>query len=105
MKTIASLLLISASLAGTAAYAVEPSGELDYPPTLTQTSHLTRAEVVAELQQARVAGQTTFGETEEPATPVAASTLTRAQVQAEAAAAKAHGPVAFGGEGYPNTGA
>lgn len=105
MKTIASVLLISASLAGTAAYAQEPSGELDYPPTITQTSQLTRAQVVAELQQARAAGLVTFGEIDEPATQVATSTVTRAQVHAEAVQANAQGPVAFGGEGYPNTGA
>ncbi|OZI45224.1 DUF4148 domain-containing protein [Bordetella genomosp. 4] len=105
MKTIASVLLISASLAGTAAYAAEPSGELDYPPTITQTSQLTRAQVIAELQQARAAGQVTFGDIDEPVTQVAASTVTRAQVHAEAVQANAHGPVAFDGEGYPNTGA
>jgi len=105
MKTIASVLLISASLAGTAAYAQEPSGELDYPPTITQTSQLTRAQVVAELQQARAAGLVTFGEIDEPATQVATSPVTRAQVHAEAVQANAQGPVAFGGEGYPNTGA
>jgi len=105
MKTLASVLLISASLAGTAAYAAEPSGELDYPPTITQTSQLTRAQVIAELQQARAAGQVTFGDIDEPAPQVAASTVTRAQVHAEAVQANAHGPVAFDGEGYPNTGA
>ena len=104
MKTLASLLLISASLAGTSAYAQEPSGELDYPPTITQTSTLTRAQVQAELQEARAAGLVAFGETEQPAAQVA-STLSREQVRAEAEAARAHGPVAFGGEGYPNTGA
>jgi len=105
MKTIASLLLISASLAGTAAYAAEPSGELDYPPTIVQTSQLSRAQVIAELQQARADGQVIFGDIDEPATQVADSTVTRAEVHAEAVQANAHGPVAFGGEGYPNTGA
>ncbi|WP_026638640.1 DUF4148 domain-containing protein [Bordetella petrii] len=90
MKNLATLLLISASLAGTAAYAQEPSGELDYPPEVVQTSSLTRAEVVAELQAAKAAGLVTFGDIEEPATQAAASTLTREQVQAEAAAARAH---------------
>ncbi|OZI21976.1 hypothetical protein CAL18_13850 [Bordetella genomosp. 7] len=90
MKNFASLLLISASLAGTAAYAQEPSGELDYPPEVVQTSSLTRAEVVAELQAAKAAGLVTFGDIEEPAKQAAASTLTREQVQAEAAAARAH---------------
>ncbi|MBO1110375.1 DUF4148 domain-containing protein [Bordetella petrii] len=105
MKTLASLLLISATFAGTAAYAQEPSGELDYPPAISQTSSLTRAQVVAELQAAKAAGQVTFGETEEPAIQAAASTVTREQVRAEAEAAREHGPVAFGGEGYPDTGA
>ncbi|OZI18333.1 hypothetical protein CAL18_13855 [Bordetella genomosp. 7] len=90
MKNLATLLLISASLAGTAAYAQEPSGELDYPPEVVQTSSLTRAEVVAELQAAKAAGLVTFGDIEEPAKQAAASTLTREQVQAEAAAARAH---------------
>ncbi|OZI18181.1 DUF4148 domain-containing protein [Bordetella genomosp. 7] len=90
MKNFASLLLISASLAGTAAYAQEPSGELDYPPEVVQTSSLSRAEVVAELQAAKAAGLVTFGDIEEPAKQAAASTLTREQVQAEAAAARAH---------------
>ena len=71
MKTLASLLLISATFAGTAAYAQEPSGELDYPPAISQTSSLTRAQVVAELQAAKAAGQVTFGEIDEPAVPVA----------------------------------
>jgi len=66
---------------------------------------LTRAQVVAELQQARAAGLVTFGEIDEPATQVATSPVTRAQVHAEAVQANAQGPVAFGGEGYPNTGA
>ncbi|CAP44153.1 DUF4148 domain-containing protein [Bordetella petrii] len=105
MKTLASLLLISTSFAANAAYAQEPSGELDYPPAVTQTSSLTRAQVVAELQAAKAAGQVTFGELEQPAAPVASSTLTRAQVRAEAAAARQNGAYAFGGQGYPNTGA
>jgi len=96
MKTLASLLLISATLAGTAAYAQEPSGELDYPPPISQTSSLTREQVVAELQAARAAGQVTFGETEQPARQVAASSLTREQVRAEAVAAHANGTYAFG---------
>jgi len=104
MKTLVSAAMISMTMMG-AAYAAEPSAELDYPPAVEQTSALTRAQVVAELQAARAAGQVTFGETEQAAAPVASSTLTRAQVQAEAAEARAHGAYAFGGEGYPDTGA
>ncbi|CAM3948907.1 DUF4148 domain-containing protein [Bordetella tumulicola] len=107
MKTLASLVLISASLVGTAAYAQEPSGELDYPPEVVQTSSLTRAQVIAELQAAKAAGQVTFGDIDEPATQTASSTVTRAQVHAEAVEANQspNGSVAFDGRGYPNTGA
>jgi hypothetical protein len=105
MKTLASLLLISATLAGTTAYAREASGELDYPPALSQTSSLTRAQVVAELRAAKAAGHVTFGEIEEPVIQTAASAVAREQVRAKASAVRENGPVAFGGEGYPNTGA
>src|SRR3546814_4216338 len=104
MKTLASLLLISATVAGTAAYAQDNQthsltraqvaaelqaakaagqvsfGDLDYPPVVNQASSLTRAQVVAELQAAKAAGQVVYGETEEAAIPVASSTLTREQI-------------------------
>jgi hypothetical protein len=105
MKTLASLLLISATFVGTTTYAHEASGELDYPPAISHTSSLTRAQVLADLQAAKAAGQVTFGEIDEPDTALAATSLTREQVRAEAAAAREHGPYAFGGQGYPNTGA
>src|SRR5690606_29939614 len=90
MKNLATLLLISASLAGTAAYAHRASDDLDYPPEVVQTSSLTRAEVLAVLQAAIPPAP---GTTRVPYTTLfrsAASTLTREQVQAEAAAARAH---------------
>src|SRR3546814_2036909 len=77
MKTLASLLLISATFAGAAAYAQEPSGELDYPPVHDTASTVTRAQIQAELQAAKAAGLVTFGEIDEPATQVAASTVSR----------------------------
>ncbi|MVW70060.1 DUF4148 domain-containing protein [Bordetella sp. 15P40C-2] len=88
MKTLLPFALIAAALSSNAAFAQEPSGELDYPPAVSTESHVTRAQVIQELQEARAAGLVTFGELEEPQAQVAASTKTRAQVQAEAARAR-----------------
>ncbi|AOB30255.1 hypothetical protein AKI39_05460 [Bordetella sp. H567] len=103
MKTLASLLLISATLAGTAAYAHEPSGELDYPPPISQTGSLTRDQAVAARRAAQAAGQVTFGEIEEAAPQGTASTLTRGQVHTDAVAAHANGSYAFGELDYPSS--
>ena len=130
MKTLASLLLISATFAGATAYAQDSQaesltraqvvaelqaakaaglvsfGDLDYPPALTHNSSASRSQVVAELRAAKVAGQVTYGDLDyPPVNAVADSTLTREQVHAEVVAIHKNGPVAFGGEGYPNTGA
>jgi hypothetical protein len=109
MKTLASLLLISATFAGASAYAtpnVEPNNVPFQGVYRQADAHApTRAQVVAELQAARAAGQVIRGEIEEPVAAAADSTLTREQVQAEAASIHENGPVAFGGEGYLDTGA
>lgn len=99
MKTLASLLLISATFAGTSAYAASPNSEPNNVPFQgvygqADANAPTRAQIVAELQAAKAAGQVTFGEIDEPATQFAASTLTRGQVRAEALAAREHDPVA-----------
>ncbi|TKR54294.1 DUF4148 domain-containing protein [Allopusillimonas ginsengisoli] len=115
MKTFASLLLISATLTGTAVYAQDNQstsltraqvvaelqaakaagqlsvGELDYPPVINQTSTLTRSQVVAELQAAKAAGQLSVGELDYPPTVHQASSVTRAEVVAELQAAIAAG--------------
>ena len=115
MKTIASLLLISASLAGPAAFAQANEthtltraqvvaelhaaraagqlsvGESDYPPAIQHTSSLTRAQVIAELQAAQAAGQLSVGESDYPPVRNETSSVTRAQVVAELQAAKAAG--------------
>lgn len=97
MKTIVSAVVISLTMMGSAyAGSRAPSGELDYPPAVDQTSTATRAQVRAELQAAKEAGQVTFGELEQPQAPVASTTLTRAQVQAAAAQAGLNGAVSFG---------
>ncbi|NYT85214.1 DUF4148 domain-containing protein [Pollutimonas harenae] len=90
MKTLASLLLISASLIGTTAYAQD-----------TQTNSTTRAQVVAELQAARAAGQLSVGELDYPIAINQTSSLSRAQVVAELAAAKAAGQLSVGELDYP----
>lgn len=80
MKTLTSLLLISATLAGPAAFA-----------KVHETHTLTRAQVVAELQAAQAAGQLSVGELDYPPVRNQTSTVTRAQVVAEFQAAKAGG--------------
>ncbi|NYT60641.1 DUF4148 domain-containing protein [Alcaligenaceae bacterium] len=76
MKTFASLLLISATLTGTAVYAQD-----------NQSTSVTRAQVVAELQAAKAAGQLSVGELDYPPTVHHASSVTRAEVVAELQAA------------------
>src|SRR3546814_21069136 len=99
MKTLASLLLISATFAGTTAYAASPNLEPNNVPFQgvygqVDANAPTRAQIVAELQAAKAAGQVTFGEIEEPATQVAASTATREQVHADAVATHEHSAAA-----------
>ncbi|CAM3948884.1 DUF4148 domain-containing protein [Bordetella tumulicola] len=95
MKTFVSAVMLSMTMMG-AAYAGEPSGELDYPPVNTAASSVTRAQVQAELQAAKAAGQVTFGELEQPAAYAASPARTRAEVRAEAQAARDNGSDAFG---------
>jgi len=95
MKTLISAAVLSMTMMG-AAYAVEPSGELDYPPTQQAASTVTRAQVQAELQAAKAAGQVTFGELEQPAAYAAGPAPTRAEVRADAHAARDSGADAFG---------
>ncbi len=75
---ITAAIAIACFAAGTAAMANETS----YEPPVTTTSTLTRAEVLAEAQRARAAGEITQGETSLELKPVGA-TKTRAQVRAE----------------------
>lgn len=60
-----------------------------------------RAQVQAELQQAKVSGQYTFGEEGYPAPIAQASSLSSQQVQAQLAEAKTAGVVTFGNLDYP----
>jgi hypothetical protein len=103
MKNVTSALILAASLAsfGATAFAAAPM----FPKHQNSTSSLTRAEVLAELQQAKATGQVTFGENDVPANVASSSTVTRAQVEAEAASARAHHKDTLAAQGYPNTGA
>jgi len=89
MKTLATALMLSMSVLAAGAQAAEA----DQGPT--------RAQVQAELQQAKVSGQYTFGEEGYPAPIAQTSSLTSQQVQAELAQAKSAGEVTFGNLDYP----
>ncbi len=89
MKTLATALMLSMSVLAAGAQAAEA----DQAPT--------RAQVQAELQQAKVSGQYTFGEEGYPAPIAQHSSLTSQQVQADLAQAKNAGQVTFGNMDYP----
>ena len=89
MKTLATALMLSMSVLAAGAQAAEG----DQGPS--------RAQVQAELQQAKVSGQYTFGEEGYPAAIAQKSSLTSQQVQAELAQAKTAGEVTFGNLDYP----
>ena len=99
MKTLTSALLLSATLISASAFA----GELDWPVAPNTASSVSRAQVQADLQDAKANGQIAFGELQQP-TQVAQSNVSRATVQADALRARVNGPVAFSGQGYPRTG-
>ena len=92
MKTLATALMLSMSVLAAGAQAAEA----DQGPT--------RAQVQAELQQAKASGQYTFGEEGYPAAIAPKSTLTSQQVQAELQQAKNAGEVTFGNLDYPPLG-
>ena len=109
MKTLASLLLISATFAGANAFAASPNVEPNNVPFQgvygqVDATAPTRAQIVADLQAAQAAGQVTFGEIEEPA-QVAASDVSREAVRAEAVAARENSPTAYDIYDYSYTGA
>ena len=87
MKSLATAVMLSmAVMAGAQAAEVEPS----------------RAQVQAELAQAKASGQYTFGENDyPPAAAVSTSGKTRQQVKDELAQAKANGDYTFGDLDYP----
>lgn len=107
MQTLTTALLVSISLLSAGAYAASPNIEPNNVPFQgvygqTDANTPTRAQVSAELAQAKANGQYTFGEEDYPAA-VAGSTSgkSREQVRAELAQAKANGQYTFGELDYP----
>jgi len=97
IKTLAAVIAVTAAFAGTA-----QAGELDWPLDAPSASTLTRAQVVADLQDARAQGLVTTNELAYP--PVAQhadSQVTRAQVRQELSAAQAAGLGMSGELDYP----
>ena len=106
MKTLTSALLVSMSLLSAGAYAASPNIEPNNVPFQGAYGHVdanapTRAQVVAELAQAKAAGLVTSGEEDYPPQVSATSGKTREQVRAELAEAKATGQYTFGELDYP----
>ena len=107
MKTLTSALLVSMSLLSAGAYAASPNIEPNNVPFQGVYGRVdpnapTRAQVAAELAQAKAAGLVTFGEEDYPPTQAAPTAgKTREQVRAELAEAKATGQYTFGELDYP----
>ncbi|HYG45136.1 MAG TPA: DUF4148 domain-containing protein [Bordetella sp.] len=107
MKTLATALLVSMGLLSAGAYAATPNIEPNNVPFQGVYGHVdsnaaTRAQVQADLAQAKAAGLVTFGEQDYPAVQVStAAGKTRQQVRDELADAKANGQYTFGELDYP----
>jgi len=106
MKTLATALMLSLGLLSAGAQAApnaEPNN-LPYQGVYGQTdaNAPTRAQVQAELAQAKANGQYTFGELQYPAAQTGSTAApSRDQVKAELAQAKASGQYTFGELDYP----
>ena len=107
MKTLTTALLVSMSVLSAGAYAASPNIEPNNVPFQgvygqVDANAPTRAQVAADLAQAKANGQYTFGEEDYPAA-VATNTSgkSREQVRAELAQAKANGQYTFGDLDYP----
>ena len=106
MKTLTSALFLSMAVMSTGALAsqnIEPNnvpfqgvyGQVD-------ANGATRAQVQADLAQAKANGTYTFGENDyPPVQATSAASLSRDQVRAELAEAKANGTYTFGELDYP----
>ena len=97
MKTITTALFVSASLLASGAYASPPADTPDGgSPASFQSTSVNRANVIAELQQAKANGEVAYAEADAPFQSVAASGASRAQIAAAAAQARANGQISFG---------
>ena len=106
MKTLTSALLVSMSLLSAGAFAASPNIEPNNVPFQgvygqADQNTPTRAQVVADLAQAKAAGLVTDGEQDYPAPVAFHSDKSRDQVVAELAQAKANGEYSFGELDYP----
>ncbi|OZI52631.1 DUF4148 domain-containing protein [Bordetella genomosp. 4] len=106
MKTLTSALLVSMSLLSAGAYAASPNIEPNNVPFQgvygqVDANAPTRAQVVADLAQAKAAGLVTYGEQEYPVEIANHSNKSHDQVVAELAQAKANGQYSFGELDYP----
>ena len=88
MKTLVSALIVSVSVIAGTAYAGD-------------SSTITRAQVIAEMQQARAAGLISEGELDYPPEIITQHEKSAAQVKAELAAAIAAGQLSTGELDYP----
>lgn len=88
MKTVVSAIMISASIFAGAAHAADETP-------------ITRAQVVAELQQARSAGLISHGELDYPPAIASTSSKSRSEVQSELSAAIGAGQISIGESDYP----
>lgn len=99
MKTLTSAVLVSLAVLSTGAFAsqnIEPN-DVPFQGVYSQsTSSVSRADVSADLQQAKAKGLYTFGELDYPAVQMSRQSLSRDQVKAELAQAKASGQYSFG---------
>lgn len=106
MKTLTSALLVSMSLLSASAFAASPNiepNDMPFQGVYGQADQdaPARAQVVADLAQAKANGLVTYGEEDYPAQIASHSTKSRAQVVAELAQAKQAGLVTYGEEDYP----
>jgi len=88
MKTLATAILLSLGVVAGA-----QAADTNQP--------VTRAQVEAELAQAKAAGLYSFGDLDYPPALAPISDISRDQVEAELAQAKAAGLVTYGEEDYP----
>jgi len=106
MKSLTSALLVSMTVLSAGAYAASPNIEPNNVPFQgvygqTDANAPTRAQVIAELAEAKAAGLVTYGEEEYPVQQAATTSKSRDQVVAELAEAKANGEYSFGELDYP----
>ncbi|CAN7624860.1 DUF4148 domain-containing protein [Pseudoduganella sp. LjRoot289] len=96
-------IIASVSLLFAAGAALAEPTELNFPNLVAgQHSSLTRAQVQAEVLQARAAGELEFSEVNYPPLAASTSALSREQVKAGVIAARATGELDLNDSNYPS---